>query len=467
MQPFSNTHTRKPKSLLVGLLLGCLPLVGLAQQEVPSQLNLTLAQCIEYGLQYNLALRTAKLDIDDAYQSEREALSRGLPNLDATFDLTRNEVIQRIFLPGTFVGDVTPGAVVPAEFGTDYTSTLGLSFSQMVFDGTFFVALKASKALRELTARTAQRTEVQTAEAITKAYYSAQVALVNLAIVQANIERLEKQVADAEATYKNGLGEKVDVDRITVQLYNTQTQYDNAELLANLTLNQLKYQMGLRQDIELTLAERITPDNRPNFREDLTKAFDYTTRIEYQVLQANRALLEQDVRQYQVGYYPNVYLFANGGANTGAGQLPVVNSSYWSGFLAYGLRVNIPIFDGFLKDSRIQRARVGLQKVENQIYDTENALALEYENARVSMTNAIRSLELQERNVALAEEVLRVSRVKYAEGVGGSLEVVDAESALKEAQTNYLGALLDAYIAQVDLKKSLGILHTPAEYPAK
>lgn len=431
------------------------------------QQRLTLEQCIQYALEYNLAMRGARLDLEDSRQQERESLAIGLPNLSATFDFSRNEVIQRVFLPGTFVGDLTPGAVVPAEFGTRYTSTLSANFSQMIFDGTFFVALKASRALQALQERSAQRTEIETAVAVMKSYYSAQVAEVNLDITRANIERLRKQVADAQAQYANGFAEKVDVDRIQIQLYNAETQYQNAELLAQLTMNQLKYQMGMRQEVQLTLAEQITPDNRPDFREDLEKAFQYTTRIEYQVLQANRNLLLQDVNQYRVGYIPSLYLFANGGANTGADNAPIFNSSYWGGFLTYGIRFNIPIFDGFYKDSKIQQARIGVQRVEYEIKDTENALALEYENARVTMTNAIRSLELQERNVALAEEVLRVSQVKYREGVGSSLEVVDAESSLKEAQTYYLGALLDAYLAQVDLKKALGIAHYPGEYSAK
>lgn len=463
-------HTTKHTcSLLAALLLGVTGALHAQSPapEVPSSLNLTLDQCVEYALQYNLAMRGARLEIETARQQEREALSAGLPNLTGTFDLTRNEVIQRVFLPGVFFsGDANDTRVIPAEFGTRYTSTLSANFSQMVFDGTFFVALKASKALSEVTERSAQRTEVETAVAVMKSYYSAQVAVVNLGIARANIERLEKQVRDAEVQYRNGFAEKIDVDRIQVQLYNAETQLQNAELLAQLTVNQLKYQMGLRQDIELTLADQITPENRPNFREDLQKAFNYTTRIEYQLLQANRNLQLQDVAQYRVGYYPSVYLFANGGVLTGSNDLPIFNDSPWPGFFTYGVRVTIPIFDGFYKDAKVQQARVGLQRIDYELYDTENLLSLEYENARISMENAIRSLDLQERNVALAEEVLRVSQVRYREGVGSSLEVVDAESSLKEAQTNYLSALLDAYLAQVELKNALGIAHQPGAYGA-
>ena len=67
-------------------------------------------------------------------------------------------------------------------------------------------------------------------------------------------------------------------------------------------------------------------------------------------------------------------------------------------------------------------------------------------------------MENQERNMGMAEEVYRVARIKYAEGVGSSLEVTTAETSLKEAQTNYINALYDALVAKIDLQKAKGTI---------
>lgn len=67
-------------------------------------------------------------------------------------------------------------------------------------------------------------------------------------------------------------------------------------------------------------------------------------------------------------------------------------------------------------------------------------------------------LEASRENMVLAREVYDVSRIKYQEGVGSNIEVIDAEIAYQQAETNYYNALYDALAAQVELKKALGIL---------
>jgi outer membrane protein TolC len=83
-------------------------------------------------------------------------------------------------------------------------------------------------------------------------------------------------------------------------------------------------------------------------------------------------------------------------------------------------------------------------------------LALEEQNAKISLRNNLLTLANQRSNMELAEEVYNTARIKYNEGVGSSLEVMDAESSLREAQTNYFTALYDAMTARVDLEKALG-----------
>jgi outer membrane protein len=78
--------------------------------------------------------------------------------------------------------------------------------------------------------------------------------------------------------------------------------------------------------------------------------------------------------------------------------------------------------------------------------------------ARANLINSLNTLEVQRENRELAEEVFNIARIKFQEGVGSNLEVVDADAALKEAETNYYSALFDALIAKVDLEKALGIL---------
>jgi outer membrane protein TolC len=72
--------------------------------------------------------------------------------------------------------------------------------------------------------------------------------------------------------------------------------------------------------------------------------------------------------------------------------------------------------------------------------------------------NSIQSLQSQQRNMDLAKNVARVTKIKYEQGVGSNLEVINAEASLKEAQINYYNALYDALVAKTDLDKAFGKL---------
>jgi outer membrane protein TolC len=120
--------------------------------------------------------------------------------------------------------------------------------------------------------------------------------------------------------------------------------------------------------------------------------------------------------------------------------------------------MNIPIFDGFLKSNRIQQNRVQIRQLENTKINLEDNIELEKFQAKSNLRNSLMTLEVQEENRALALEVFEMTQIKYEEGVGSNLEVVEADSALKEAETNYFSALYDALVAKVDLEKALGIL---------
>ena len=123
-----------------------------------------------------------------------------------------------------------------------------------------------------------------------------------------------------------------------------------------------------------------------------------------------------------------------------------------------GATLTFPIFDGFQRERKIQQAKLNLQKTENDIVNATNALTLETESSRTQLLNALSSFNSQKENLALADEVVRVSKVKYDQGVGSNLEVINAETSWREAQTNYYNALYDALVAKVELDKAMGTI---------
>jgi len=124
-----------------------------------------------------------------------------------------------------------------------------------------------------------------------------------------------------------------------------------------------------------------------------------------------------------------------------------------------GATLNIPIFDGLQKHAKIRQCEMERDKIKNEIGNFENAATLQIRNSRLTLQDAIRSLDSQEQNLVLAKDVVRTSKVKYDQGVGSNLEVLDAETSLKEAQSNYYNAIYSAIIAKIDYEIAMGNIH--------
>ncbi|MDE0472661.1 MAG: TolC family protein, partial [Ekhidna sp.] len=185
-------------------------------------------------------------------------------------------------------------------------------------------------------------------------------------------------------------------------------------------------------------------------------------RPEYLVLETNKQLIELNIKNFKSQYIPNIYADAGLGWNSGTGSLGEMtnfNDETWFRFSNLGATISIPVFDGLGKRSNIQRNKIQRDQIQLRIDQLENNVTREVIEARINLENAIRSIAAQKENVALAQEVYDVSRIKYQEGVGSNLEVVEANTDLKESQTNYLNAVYEGITSQIELQKALGILN--------
>lgn len=166
------------------------------------------------------------------------------------------------------------------------------------------------------------------------------------------------------------------------------------------------------------------------------------------------------MKNNKVQYLPKLYARFGYGWNTAAASgSDLFVSRRWLDNGAIGITASIPIFDGFLKSNKIQQNKLQVEQIENQMSYLEKSIDLQIEQSQISLNSQLETLEVQKQNVELAQEVYDISKIKYQEGVGSNLEVIDADASLKEAQTNYLNALYQAITSQIELKKALGTLY--------
>ena len=143
--------------------------------------------------------------------------------------LTDNNVVNNTTGTVITIPDSLKNRTLGVGFGTPWVSNMGITLNQVLFDGQVFVGLKARGAAIDFYKKQAEVTQEQIKANIYKIYYQLVVGQKQLASVQSNINDISKQLHDTKEIYKNGFAEKLDVDKLTVQLNNLQTQKEVIE----------------------------------------------------------------------------------------------------------------------------------------------------------------------------------------------------------------------------------------------
>lgn len=473
-----------------------IPSLAIGQQENYSSRPLSLEECVQYALENSVNIKNALIDEEIAGARVKETRGVGLPQIDASVGILHNQKLPRFFtqyftpadgdagffdlsgIPGIQDGDVVG---LPNFFQLQSSGNANLSINQLLFNGSYLVGLKAANAYRELSIRSTRQSQEQIIQQVTKAYYAVLINKDRMNLFDNNIARVDSLLRTTKALNQNGFAEGIDVDRIQVTLNNLIAERDKFYSLQELTVHLLKFQMNYPLDQPLDIAGDIAS---LQVDESILRSYalnwDYTKRTDYALLEANRSLQSLDVRNKFATALPSFSAFANLGYSTqsptiggifktettGVALTPDFGPDKWYSFSSFGVNLNIPIFSGLQRSYRLQQAKLGLMKIENNFVSLKSAIDLDVKQAAISYINAIKSLESQRANSALADNIARITKIKYEEGVGSNLEVIEAESSLKEAQTNYYSALYDALIAKVDLDKAYGKL-LPLEDEAK
>mgnify|MGYP001236789537 FL=1 len=422
--------------------------------------SLSLDECLQMALSNNENLKNSILEENVSKMTSREYLSVGFPQIQFETGLKYNFEIQKSLIDiSKFMPGVPEGTEQEVSFGQKYDGIMDLGINQMIFNGSYFVGLAASKALIELSEKQTVRAKVDIIESVNKAYYVVLNTKERLSLVNSNLDRIESLLNDTEILYENGFVEKLDVDRIKVSFNNLNAEKIKAERLYDLSLSVLKFQIGFPVNEKLSVKGSIE-DVILSVNEYDIQSFDYSDRIEHSILNTNKRLKSYDLKNNRSQFLPQIYANLSYGYNTSSSEYDLFfNSNRWKNYGTVGLQVIVPIFDGFNKRSKINRSKIVVQQVENQIKFLERSIDLQINQNYIELKNAIESLNVSKDNLVLANEVYNVSEKKYKEGVGSNLEVLDSNNALKTAQTNYYNAYYQAIISKINLEKTLGILN--------
>ncbi len=379
----------RTRFLLVAALGAALPQALLAQtpaRALPAAppttgtMPLSLQQAVSYAVQNKSSLLATRLGEATAAAKVGEIKSQGLPQVTVASTLSDNFKLQKSLvsfpLSQTLLTQSDLAAAQtgqqqvlgtqqlalppqPFAFGLQYAGNASASVSQLLFDGSYLIGLKAAKVYTELAKKQTQQAEIDVVEQVSKAYYSTLVARSRLALLARNVQRLDTVLYQTNQTFKAGFAEKLDVDRLRVQRNNLVVDQQKAQRLTELSVALLKFQMGLPQQQNVQLTDSLSAAvvdagalrrrlgvadftnggssagqgdvptapaapgaNNPAAQNRLDQqnalsgglppaargALNYNNRIEFSTLETQQALAGLDLRNRQAGAYPRLVL---------------------------------------------------------------------------------------------------------------------------------------------------------------
>jgi outer membrane protein TolC len=444
---------RSSKSgLLIILVMTFISIESFAQQENYS--NLTLKEVLQVALKTNHEIKKAKLDVENGRFITKEVWGKTLPTVEGVGGLTHSPLLQQSALPGEFFGE--PGKTMLVALGQKWNTNVGVTVSQVLFNRAVFSGLKAAKTSQELYELQALLTEEVIIEQVTSTYYAILIQQKKLNVVDSTINNTQKALDIAITQFNNGLIKEVDKKRLMVTVSNLKSQRQQLQNELDIITNQLKLIAGIPIVDHLSLATEEVFEEKEIFVDNI----NISNRTEMAMLETKQKMLQIELQATRGGRYPTLSLSGGYSYQGLSNEFPYSagDQASWFDVASVSLNLKIPIFNGFATSAKIQQSKIANQIIQEDIALTTNQLNFAVTNAKNQMENNLITLNIQKENVELAREVATNINVNYNNGLASLNDLLYSETSLTEAENNYLMAMLNYKIAEIELIKAAGNL---------
>lgn len=425
-------------------------------QQVKQNHTFSLEQAIAHALTNNYSAINAGRDIESAKQKKMETTAMGLPQINAGLDYGNNFKFTRqgVTGGGTFGGD--PGEVTTIAFGTKHSVNARATLSQLIFDGSYIVALQASKTYLKFYENAKQKTAVEIKEMVINSYGNVLLAEESIGILEKNKTTLEKTLSDTKETFKNGLIEEESVEQLQITLASINSSLNNTKRIKEIAYKMLKIQLGIEINDDLKLTDKL--DNLTKNNLDLAllqNGFNINDNVDYQMGLSFQDQKRLELKLEKSKALPSLGANVNLGYNAFANEFDHLASQdqKWNHFSNLGVSLNVPIFSSFARKARTQQATIAYDQAKTKLTETEQKLKLQYETAKSQYEFSIEQYATSKNNLNLAERIEKKQQIKFTEGLSSSYEFSDAQRQLYTAQQDYLQSMVDVINKKAALEK--------------
>lgn len=423
----------------------------LTASQTIAQQKFTLKQCIDYSLANHLSNEVYQNNTEIANQQGREAIAGYLPQvgINSTFD--DNIKLATSIIPAG------PFGPEPRKFqmGQHYVSGATLQLDQTIYDQSMIYGIKANAPNKELAALNEQQNKETLIYNTTAAYIETVIYSEKIRILTINEAKYKELLDIKKLQYEKGTATQVDYNRILVAYKNIVAEKNLAETYRELGLNKLKDAMGMTLDASIAINDsldyqRLIPDS------DISD-FNVTQLFTYKINAQKISLQEIDVKRKKAAFMPTLTGYVRYGAQSYS-QTTSTLFETWFDYSAVGVKLNIPLFSGFKKESQLRQSQLNLLNMQKNFMISNNTLQLQALNANTQLKKSYNDVANNKENLELAQEVFDITNLQYQKGIGTLTDLLNAEYSLKEAQNNYITSTLNLLSATLNNEKANGTL---------
>ena len=268
-------------------------------------------------------------------------------------------------------------------------------------------------------------------------------------------EDVHKMIQQGVATKADGLKVDVKVNEAEMKI----TQAEDGLVLSKMLLCQLcgipmNQQITLADEDKESLALSGTPVDTEHQRVAASDSA-MSTRPELRMLQNTLDISKQATNLVRAVYLPHVAL---------TGGYTISNPNVFNGFEKkfgvwnVGVIVQVPVWNWFDGAYKVRAAKAASNIAQMNLDDTREKIHLQIAQSQFKVKEAQKKLSMAMKNIDSAEENLRCANLGFKEGVMEVTDVMAAQTAWQQAQSQKIDAEIDVKLTQVGLNKALGIL---------
>ncbi len=432
--------------------------VSLVQAQ-EKEIQLSMQEAVAYAMANNYTAKIAKNNTKAAKKKQWETTTMGLPQIDANIDYNHWLKQAISLLPAEIAGG-TPGTFVPVTFGTQQTMNASVTLRQLIFDGSYIVGLQSAKTYLNISKQAKEKTDRSVREAVINAYGNVLVAEKMATILAANKTILEKNVADTEKIYANGLVEEESLEQLKITLATVTSQVNNMKRLEEIGRKMLNMTLGLAIKSTVVLTDTLELLTVTQSSSTLpTAVFDVENHIDFKIAANNTEGFRLLLLLEKVKYLPSLKAFVNFGYAGNAETFNFLKSNQqWYDSSLVGVSLEIPVFSSFKRAAKIGQAKLAHQNSILQLTETKERLNLALIQAKSDYQFSIEAHQTATQNLALAQRIAKKQQTKFFEGLSTSFDLSQAQHQLYTQQQNYVQTMFAVIAKKVRLENAL---HTP------